>query len=192
MLQHLLCKLQSTRSWAVLPSSWVWCLSLKKFIILLRPNISSILVHEPMIYCMMYQETDLSQLMEAHGRGLSNVLQSGMLCNGVLFRTRCCGFSPAQRSHMADTAGWQVGPIYLIVYEKSRSSEESGVLLSECLRHRPRWGSEGGENRAISFIPGEAVCLHLQERGRKGWVFSLGQCKLLAFGSQGQVFLLHY
>lgn len=147
-------------------------------------------MYKPMIYWIIYQEIYLSQLMEGRSRGLSNVLQWGMLWDGIWFWARCCGFSPAQPSHMAEAAGWQMRPIYLIVYENSGSSEESVVLLSECLRHRPRWGSEGGENRAISFFPGESVHLHLQERGKKGCFFSIGQCKLLAVGSQGQV--LHY
>lgn len=190
MLQHLHCKLQSTRSQAVLPNSWV---------IVPQPcKINSFtqswhfFYRGAMRYWMMYQETYPSQSMQGHSRGRSDVLRWRMLREGILFWIWCCGSSPAQWSHVVDTAGWQMWPINLILYKKSWSSEEAVVLPCECVRRRPRWGREGGEDRAVGFIPGESVCLQLQEGGKKGWFFSLGQCKLLAFGSQCQVFLLHY
>lgn len=185
MLQHIVCRLQSTRSWAALPNSCVHCLTLAKLIILLRADISSILVHESVMYWMTY----LSQQMPGHNRGLSHVLWWGMLQDGILFWTWCCGFSLACTG---DTAGWQMWPINLILYKKLWSSEEAVVLPCECIKHRPGWGREGGKDRAIGFIPGGSVCLPLQEGRKKGWLFSSGQCKLLPFGSQCQVFLLHY
>jgi len=60
---------------------------------------------------------------------------------------------------------WQIN---LISYKKLWSSEEAVVLPCEYIRHRPRWGREGGEDRVIGFVPGESVCLRLQEGGKKG------------------------
>lgn len=188
MLQHLVCRLQSTRSWAALLNSCIYCLTLAKLIILLRAGISSILVHESVMYWM----THLSQQMPGHSRGLSRVLWWGMLQDGILFWTRCCGFSLAQWPRTGDTAGWQMWPINLILYKKLCSSEETMVLSCKCVRHGPGRGREGGEDRAVGFIPGGSVCLTLQEGRKKGWLFSSGQCKLLPFGSQCQAFLLHY
>lgn len=62
----------------------------------------------------------------------------------------------------------------------------------EFITHRPRWRREGGEDRAIGLSQeNQYVCICRREE-RKGDFFSLGHCKLLAFGSQCQVFLLHY
>lgn len=110
-----------------------------------------------------------------------------VLHDGILFCTSCCGFSPAPWSHRADTAGWQMWPINLILYKKLWSSEEVVALPCKCIRCCPIWGREGGEDRT------SWLTLRRIRRGeRKGEFFSLGQCKLLPFGSQCQVFLLHY
>lgn len=185
MLQHLRSKLLLPEAGLFFPAPG---LSLAKLIILLQADIYCILMHEPMMYWMMYQETYLSQPTQGHSWGLRDVLLWGMLLNGILFWTWCCGFSPAQWSHAADTAGWQMWPINLILYKKLWSSEEAVVLSCECIRHRSRWW------RRIHWLYPRGISLSAVagEVKRKDDFFSLGQCKLLAFGSQCQVFLLHY